>query len=102
VIMQKDRKNEKTHKPRKAVALGYEPAHDGAPKVLAKGSGYVAERIEQLAKESGVDLYEDAALVEALSAVDIGREIPEELYSVVAEVLAFIYALDGRLSKAGL
>ncbi|NCO66362.1 MAG: FhlB domain-containing protein [Candidatus Aquicultor secundus] len=100
--MQKDKKNEKTNRARKAVALGYDSANDGAPKVLAKGSGHVAERIEKLAKESGVDLYEDAALVEALSAVDIGKEIPEELYRVVAEVLAFIYALDGRLSKAGL
>lgn len=100
--MQKDEKNGKPHIARKAVALGYDSANDAAPRVLAKGSGYVAERIEKLAQENGVDLYEDAALVEALSAVDIGSEIPEELYRVVAEVLAFIYALDGRLSKTRL
>jgi len=93
---------EKKEKPSKAVALGYDPVKDGAPKVIAKGSGHVAERIKELAKEKGVDLYEDAALVEALSAVDIGKEIPEELYKVVAEILAFIYALDGRVSKHGL
>ncbi len=93
-------KEEKDKKPKKAVALGYDSEKDGAPKVVAKGSGYVAERIIDLAKEKGVDLYEDAALVEALSAVDIGREIPEELYKVVAEVLAFIYSLDRRVLKA--
>lgn len=86
---------------KKAVALGYDPSKDGAPQVLAKGKGVVAGRIVEIAKEKGVDLYEDPALVEALSAVDIGKEIPEELYKVVAEVLAFIYSLDGRLSKAG-
>jgi len=85
---------------KKAVALGYDPSKDGAPQVLAKGKGLAADRIVEIAKEKGVDLYEDPALVEALSAVDIGKEIPEELYKVVAEVLAFIYSLDGRLSKA--
>lgn len=85
----------------KAIALGYDRLEDNAPKVLAKGSGHVAGRIVELAKEKGVKLYEDAALVEALSAVDLGEEIPEELYRVVAEVLAFIYALDGRVSKSG-
>lgn len=93
-------KEEKDKKPKKAIALGYDPEKDGAPKVLAKGSGYVAERIVELAKEKGVNLYEDSALVEALSGVDIGREIPEELYRVVAEVLAFIYSLDRRVLKA--
>lgn len=83
----------------KAVALGYDSGKNNAPKVIAKGSGYTAERIIELAKEKGIELYEDPALVEALSAVDIGQEIPESLYGVVAEVLAFIYMLDGRAAK---
>lgn len=83
---------------RKAVALGYDPGKDSAPQVLAKGSGYVADRIIELAKEKGVKFYEDAALVEALSVIDVGQDIPEELYRVVAEVLAFIYSIDSRLS----
>lgn len=91
-------KNSNDKRRRKAVALGYDPGKDGAPKVLAKGSGYVADRIIELAKEKGVKFYEDAALVEALSVIDIGQDIPEELYRVVAEILAFIYSIDSRLS----
>ncbi|HEY3375574.1 MAG TPA: EscU/YscU/HrcU family type III secretion system export apparatus switch protein [Candidatus Aquicultor sp.] len=83
----------------KAVALGYDSEKDGAPVVLAKGVGYTAERIIELAKEKGIELYEDPALVEALSVIDLGREIPEALYAVVAEILAFIYMLDGRMAK---
>ncbi|OFW35993.1 MAG: hypothetical protein A2074_00830 [Candidatus Aquicultor primus] len=93
-------KGGKSEERKKAVALGYEADKDGAPKVLARGSGLVADRIMELAKEKGVTLYEDAALVEALSAVDIGKEIPEELYKVVAEVLAFIYALDNHAARS--
>jgi len=84
---------------KKAVALGYTPEKNNAPTILAKGSGHVAERITTLATDKGIPLYEDSALVEALSAVDVGREIPEELYRAVAEVLAFIYALDGHMAQ---
>lgn len=83
---------------RKAVALGYDGNKDLAPRVLAKGKGYIADSIIKLASEKGIQLYEDAALVEVLGAVDIDREIPEELYKAVAEVLAFIYALENRVS----
>ncbi|MDI6817563.1 MAG: EscU/YscU/HrcU family type III secretion system export apparatus switch protein [Actinomycetota bacterium] len=93
-------KGGKRDEKKKAIALGYAADKDSAPKVLARGSGLVADRIMELAKEKGVTLYEDAALVEALSAIDIGKEIPEELYKVVAEVLAFIYALDNHAARA--
>lgn len=82
---------------RKAVALRYDKEQDAAPRVTAKGEGYVADKIIDLANKSGVQLYEDAALVEVLSAVDLEREIPEELYKAVAEVLAFIYMLDNSV-----
>lgn len=82
---------------RKAVALGYDKDKDAAPRVTAKGEGYVADKIIELAGKSGVQLYEDAALVEVLSAVDLEQEIPEELYKAVAEVLAFIYMLDNSV-----
>jgi flagellar biosynthesis protein len=84
---------------RKAVALRYDKEQDAAPRVTAKGEGFVADKIIELASESGVQLYEDAALVEVLSAVDLEREIPEELYKAVAEVLAFIYMLDNNARK---
>jgi len=95
---EKDRK-EKSRKINKAVALGYDPSKDAAPRVLAKGSGCLADRIVKIAKEKGINLYEDAALVEALSVIDIDREIPAELYHAIAEVLAFIYSLDNQVAK---
>jgi flagellar biosynthesis protein len=78
---------------RKAVALGYERGKDRAPRVLAKGSGIVAERILELAKAHGIPLREDPALVSLLATVDVDSEIPTTLYQAVAEVLAFVYRL---------
>jgi flagellar biosynthesis protein len=79
----------------KAAALKYKPGEDTAPKVVAKGSGSIAEKILQIAREHKVPLKEDPQLVEVLSAIDLNREIPPELYKAVAEVLAFVY----RMSK---
>lgn len=77
-----------------AVALRY--AHDSmaTPVVVAKGKNYIALRIRQLAIESGVPLVENPPLAQALyKSVDVGREIPPNLYRAVAEVLAYIYKL---------
>lgn len=79
---------------KKAVALKYDIDADDAPKVVAKGKGYVAERIEALARESGVPIKEDKELVEYLNALNLYEEIPPQLYSVIAEILAFVYRLD--------
>ncbi|MEA2403813.1 MAG: flagellar biosynthesis protein [Thermoleophilaceae bacterium] len=81
-------------KRRRATALHYEG--DGAPKVVASGQGRIADRIIELAREAGIAIREDAALAEALSKLELDREIPEDLYSAVAETLAWAYALDGR------
>ncbi|MBN1522178.1 MAG: EscU/YscU/HrcU family type III secretion system export apparatus switch protein [Candidatus Aureabacteria bacterium] len=81
---------------KKAVALGYDESRDSAPKVLAKGTGLLAERIIELAKKYGIHTYEDPDLVEVLSAVEIDNEIPRELYRAVAEVLAFVYRLNSN------
>jgi len=82
---------------KKAVALHYDHEKgDVAPRIVASGRGAVAERILAVADESGVPLHEDKALVETLLAFDIGKEIPPELYLVVAEVLAFVQHLDKR------
>lgn len=80
----------------KAAALKYDEEKDKAPKVVASGRGKIAERIVEIAKEHGIPIYEDPDLVELLLKVDIGDEIPPELYKAVAEVLAFIYRLRGR------
>lgn len=82
---------------KKAVALKYEPAKDSAPKVVAKGRGYVAEKIIEVAKEHGVPLREDITLVEVLSKLDLYEEIPIELYKAVAEILVFVYKIRGKV-----
>lgn len=82
---------------KKAVALHYEPGEQQAPKVVAKGQGYVAESILAKAKEHGVPVQEDASLVEVLSRLDLDQEIPSELYQLVAELLSFIYRTDRKL-----
>jgi flagellar biosynthesis protein len=84
-------------KPRRASALKYEGA--GAPKLVATGQGLIADRIVAAARAAGVAVREDAALVEALSGLDLGREIPEDLYAAVAEALAWAYALDLKARK---
>lgn len=85
-------------KPRKAAALRYDPQRDGAPKVVARGRGHVAEAITAIAREHHVPLYTDPNLVEVLEAMDVDLEIPPELYRAVAEVLAFVYRLNGKVT----
>jgi flagellar biosynthesis protein len=77
-----------------AVALGYDPEQDQAPRVLASGEGYVAEKILELARKNGIPIREDAILAAALANVDIDTVIPPELYAVVAEVLAYVYRMQ--------
>ena len=81
----------------KAVALKYDGKKDKAPRVIAKGRGNIAEKIIDIAKEHNVPLYEDKNLVQVLEALDLETDIPPELYRAVAEVLAFIYRLNGKL-----
>jgi flagellar biosynthesis protein len=79
---------------RRATALRYEHG-DLAPRIAATGTGYVAERIIAAAREAGVPVREDRALVEALATLELGQAIPAELWRAVAEVLAWAYKLDG-------
>jgi len=88
--------DEKERLESKAVALRYDPEIHEAPVVTAKGRGLLAEKIIELARESGVPIKEDPQLVEYLAMLDIYQEIPPELYQVVAEILAFVYRLDRR------
>lgn len=78
---------------KEAAALRYGPG-DAAPRVVAAGRGEVAQRILALAQEHGVPVYSDPALASSLTAVELGAEIPPELYRAVAEVLAFLYRMD--------
>lgn len=84
---------------KKAAALGYDEKRDFAPRVIAGGRGAVAEEIIRLARELDIPIREDPDLVEILAALDVGKEIPEELYQVVAEILAFIYEMNEKADK---
>jgi len=86
--------------PRHAVALRYDPAARPAPDVVAKGKGETAERILALAREHGIPVREDQDLLALLAACEVGEEIPLELYTVVAELLAYLYRVNGELAPA--
>lgn len=80
-----------------AVAIKYEPQKKPAPYVIAKGADFMAQRIKEIARESKVEIVENKPLAQALyHTVDIGEVIPPELYKAVAEVLAFVYNLQGK------
>ncbi len=74
-----------------ATALQYDQGQGGAPRVVASGRRKIAEQILAEAKKHNIPVYEDPALTAALATVNLGDEIPPELYRVVAEVLAFVY-----------
>ena len=74
-----------------AIALKYEAEKDNAPKVIAKGKGYIADKIIALAAECNIPVREDADLMHVLEAIDIDAEIPVEAFTAVAEILGYIY-----------
>ncbi len=78
---------------KKVTAIGYNPG-DQAPNVLATGQGIVAENILKKAEEASIPIYKDPELAEELSRIEIGANIPEELYQVVAEIMIFVSDLD--------
>jgi len=82
-------------KPQLAVALHYDRA--GAPRVVAKGRGSLGAKIIEVAKAHDIPIEENEVLAGALSNVELGDEIPAELYKAVAEVLIFVLRLSGRI-----
>ncbi len=83
-------------KQKKALALEYKHGFDAAPRVLAKGTGHIAEEILAIARREGIAIHEDKDMIEIMSTLDLNDYIPPELYRAVAEVLVFIYAAKGR------
>jgi flagellar biosynthesis protein len=79
-----------------AAALRYDAESGAAPRVVAAGSGELAERIIALAAEHGVPVRDDAALAEALARLQLEAEVPEELRAAVAEALVWAYRLTSR------
>ncbi|NLP29994.1 MAG: type III secretion protein [Clostridiales bacterium] len=75
-----------------AVALKYEPDEQNAPCIVASGTGHIAQKIIQVAIENGVSIYHDESASTLLSKLDVGEEIPPELYQIVANI--YITLLD--------
>jgi len=82
-----------------AVALRYDIDRDKAPLILASGRGPVADEILRIAEDNKIPLYEDPELAKLLSKLELDTEIPPELYTLVAEVLFFVYKLDRMAEK---
>lgn len=93
--MSMSRSNEPDPRPaaRRAVALQY-GVMDQAPVVVAAGMGHLAERIVDVAGENGVPIYEDNSLATILSQLNLGQEIPEELYRAVVEIYVYFLNFD--------
>lgn len=78
---------------KQAVALKYDQEKGTAPKLIAKGKGFIAEQILALAQEHDIHIHENPELLEVLIRLELGDEIPETLYRAIAEVIAFAYNL---------
>ncbi|MDE3017153.1 MAG: EscU/YscU/HrcU family type III secretion system export apparatus switch protein [Pseudomonadota bacterium] len=82
-----------------AVALVYAREKDNAPRVAAKGKGYIAQAIIELAQRHGIEVREDTDLAMLLSKFDIDAPIPLEAYAAVAEILAYVYKTNDRMKR---
>jgi len=82
-----------------AIALRYDVDRDKAPLVLATGRGAVADEILRIAEDNKIPLYEDPEMAKLLAKLEMDTEIPPELYTLVAEVLFFVYKLDRMAEK---
>lgn len=95
IIMNKDQSNKSK---KTAVALSYNP-EETAPKIIATGKGYLAEKIIDKANETDIPIHQDKALAETLSRLELGSYIPPELYELVAEILIFVDKMDRLKGK---
>lgn len=83
-------------KQKMAIALGYDAGADEAPKVMAKGQGFLAEQIIQIALANGVEIKEDADLAMVLSTLEVDMTIPVEVFAAVAEILSYVYKVNAE------
>ena len=93
--------NKDTNLSRKSVvSLKYKKGNDSAPKITSIGKGWVAEKIIKMAHENNIPIREDRDLLNLLSEIDVGQEVPESLYKVVAELLAWVYQLNQNFQQS--
>lgn len=97
---EKDNKGKRTER-KAAVALGYDPNKDDAPRVLAAGRGELAEALLDIAKKHDIPVQTDHPLANALVKLEVGAAIPPELYAAVAEVLAFLWRVEQEKAVGG-
>jgi flagellar biosynthesis protein len=93
--MDKNNSQNKTQK-KKAAALKYDSKTDNAPRIVASGEGTIAENILAAAREHDIPIEENQDIIDILVKLNIGEEIPEELYQAVAEILSFIYQIEDQ------
>jgi flagellar biosynthesis protein len=82
----------------RAAALKYDINKDNAPVVIASGSGYIADKVVEIAEENGIPVYKDDSLSILLSQLDLGSEIPEELYRTIVDI--YMYFLNFKVDSA--
>ena len=87
---------------KKAVALEYDRKKSDAPVIVASGQGTMAEQIIAIAQAHDVEVREDADLVKILETLDVGSPIPLEAFTAVAEILSYIYQMNGRMKEGKL
>ncbi|MBC5689329.1 EscU/YscU/HrcU family type III secretion system export apparatus switch protein [Mediterraneibacter sp. NSJ-55] len=85
----------------KAAALSYDEEGQAAPVIVASGSGYTAQKIIETARESGVPVYEDNSLATVLTQLELGAEIPQELYAAIVEIYVYFlkYGKNGPVKE---
>lgn len=89
-----------SHKTRRAIGLRYASGDKKAvPKVVSKGYGELADAIIHAAQDAGILIHEDPQLSEMLATLELGQEIPESLYYVIAELIAYSYMLQGKIPE---
>lgn len=86
------------NKNKQAIALKYNTNKDKAPHVIASGSGYIADKVVEIAEENGVPIYKDSSLAVMLSQLELGSEIPQELFNSIVEI--YIYFLNFKMPKS--
>lgn len=86
-------------KKEKAVAIRYNSERENAPRIIAKGQGAVAKKIKEMGEENHIPIVEDQHLIDGVDHVEIGEEIPLELYEVMAQILAFVYQMKDEAKK---
>ncbi|MBS4195512.1 EscU/YscU/HrcU family type III secretion system export apparatus switch protein [Lederbergia citri] len=89
-----NQKNRRLKNGPSAAVIRYDESQGNAPQVVAQGTGAVAMKIMELAKEHGVAMQEDASLVGQLLDIDLGDNVPPQLYSVIAEILLLLEEMD--------